>query len=377
MTLSEVRKEIDGIDDELLRLFCRRMDCAKEVARIKAQEHLPVLNPKREQEILEAVGGAAGEYGGAARILFSTMMDVSRALQHDLLCGGEALRGLMQSAGPLPAQPAGGVACPGVEGSFSGEAAWRLFPARSPKFYTTFQEVCDAVTAGEAEFGVLPVENSSAGSVTEVYDLLLRHRFYIVGAADLRVRHVLAAPKGACLAGVRQVYSHPQALRQCAGFLQRHAFDAVPYSNTAVAAEMVSRLPAQSGCAAICSRRAAEQYGLEFLAGDIQDQGDNCTRFLAVSRTLYIPQDADKISLCFALPHTTGSLYRTLARFALHGLNLTKIESRPMEGGSFEYFFYLDFSGSVRSEAVQSLVCALSEELPQFSFLGNYREMES
>lgn len=374
MTLEEIRKEIDQIDGQLLSLFISRMDCARQVAQVKAQQNLPVLNAGREQEILDQVAQEAGPYAGAAKILFSTLMDLSRALQHEALGGGDALRRLISAAPESLSCPhACRIACPGVTGSYSHQAASSFFPEKKIAFYTHFQDVFAAVQSGEAQFGVVPVENSSAGSVIDVYDLILKYRFFIVGAADLPIHHYLAAKPGAKLADIHTVYSHPQGLAQCSEFLSRGKFQICEYSNTAAAAKMVAEQDRLT-VAAICSQQAVDQYGLEVLNGNIQNASNNCTRFIVIAKQPCIPEQADKISLCFSLPHTTGSLYRTLARFALHGLNLTKIESRPIPDKSFEYFFYLDFSGNVRNPEVLSLLCSLSDELPSFSFLGNYKE---
>lgn len=374
MTLEEIRLQIDQIDDQLLDLFMRRMDCAKQVAEVKAREHMPVLNPKREQEILDQVAEKGGEYAGAAKILFATMMDVSRALQHDALGGGEALRQLVENApDAFECGDQRRVACPGVPGSYSHRAAEHFFQHSALDFYTRFEDVFSAVDAGKADFGVVPVENSSAGSVIDVYDLILKYRFFLVGAADLPIHHCLAAKPGAAFDGIHTVYSHPQGLAQCSEFLAKGNYQICEHTNTAAAAEMVSKQEDKQ-IAAICSLQAAKEYGLSVLSENIQNIHNNCTRFIVISKRPCIPVGADKISLCFSLPHTTGSLYRTLARFALHGLNLTKIESRPIPGKQFEYFFYLDFSGNVRSPEVLNLICSLSDELPNFSFLGNYRE---
>ena len=374
MTLEEIRGEIDQIDGQLLSLFTRRMDCARKVAQVKARQNLPVLNAGREQEILDRVGREAGCYEGAAKILFATLMDVSRALQHEALGGGDSLRQLIDaSPEALSCSQTSRIACPGVTGSYSHQAAGSFFPGKNIDFYPHFQDVFAAVQSEVAQFGVVPVENSSAGSVIDVYDLILKYRFFIVGAADLPIRHCLAAKSGSKLNEIDTVYSHPQGLAQCSDFLSRGKFQICEYSNTAAAAKMVAEQDSLS-IAAVCSRQAAEKYGLEILREAVQNARENCTRFIVIAKQPCIPEQADKISLCFSLPHTTGSLYRTLARFALHGLNLTKIESRPIPDKSFEYFFYLDFSGNVRNPEVLSLLCSLSDELPNFSFLGNYRE---
>ncbi len=374
MTLDEVRREIDAVDNQLISLLVRRMSYSEEVAAIKQREHLPVLNTAREEEILRQVGEKGGRFGGALQTVYSNIMSVSRALQHEQLHSGEILRAVILNASrKAPAQPCR-VVCQGVEGAYSSRAARRVFPGCTPVFTTHFEDVFRSIENNSADFGILPVENSSAGSVSDVYDLLLKYRFSIVGGVDVKISHCLAASPGTRFAQIRTVYSHPQGIRQCSEYLEKNHLPTQIYSNTAAAAEMVagSREP----LAAICSREAAERCGLSILAEDIQNSGDNCTRFIVIARELRIPPDADKIGLCFSLPHITGSLYSTLARFAVRGLNLTKIESRPIPGRNFEYFFYLDFTGNVlQSPEVLDLVCALSEELPDFSFLGNYKEL--
>ena len=279
-------------------------------------------------------------------MLYASIMQASRALQHGALHSGKELRRQIQTAGkpillkknrlwPVPAWLA---AFP-----ISGHAA---LPCSKAAFYPVFEDVFSAVDRDEADFGVIPVENSSAGSVSDVYDLLLRYRFSIVGAAHLSIRHFLCASENASLKTVKQVYSHPQALSQCSLKIKAHGLKPVNYSNTAAAAEMVA-MEKNPALAAICSREAAKEYGLNILEENVQNSSANQTRFVAISKALSIPDDADKISLCFSLNHTTGSLYSVLGRFAMLGLNLTKIESRPIPDRKFEhyfeYFFYLDF----------------------------------
>lgn len=375
MTLEEIRKEIDAIDSQLLPLFLARMHCAQQVAQVKSEQHLPVLNSSREDEILESISAKAGEHGDEAKVLYSTILAISRALQHKILDGGSGIRNLINSAPCQSVTTGKNIACPGVPGAFSHQAVQELFPNCSTRFYTTFHDVFQAIENGEADFGLVPVENSSAGSVSEVYDYILNYRFYIVGAATLHIHHCLAVTPGARMEDIQSVYSHPQALAQCSDFISDNGLKAEEYSNTAAAAKMVAQ-KADRSIAAICSKAAANEYGLQILSENIQNSKTNCTRFIVVSRELFIPNDAQKISLCFSLPHTTGSLYSVLARFAMSGLNLTKIESRPIAGKNFEYDFYLDFTGNVRDPKTLDLLCALYSELPRFSFLGNYIEQE-
>lgn len=373
MTLDEIRKKINSIDDQLLPLLTARLDCGREVAAVKQQSGSPVLNPDREREILDRMENRAGEYGREVRVIYAACMEASRSLQHRLLGSGEELRTLIQSA--KDRLPTGGrIACQGAEGAYSHQAALRLFPEGTLSFTPAFGDVFEALQQGAADFGILPVENSSAGSVTEVYDLILKYRFFIAGATTVKIEHCLAAPKGTRRKELQMVYSHPQALAQCSDYLKNNGLTAEPFSNTAAAAKMAAQQGGSIGV--ICSQQAAETYGLVILDRDIQNSHSNCTRFVAVCRNPIIPPDAQKISLCFSLPHTTGSLSGVLSRFAIHGLNLIKIESRPLADKNFEYDFYLDFSGNVKEADTLDLIAALYEELPRFSFLGNYRERE-
>ena len=372
--LSEIRVDIDKIDTELIELFKKRMNCAKEVGLYKKANNIPVLNQQRENEILDSVAERGGEYGSHARLLFSNIMELSRALQHNIICSGQKLRNdILNSSSSLESENFK-VAYQGIKGANGHEATLSLFPNGTPVNYKTFSDVFDAVDKGEVTYGVLPVENSTAGSVSTVYDLILKYRFYIVGALDLPIDYCLAGLKQSEFADIEKVWSHPQSISQCANYIAKNDFEATPCANTAVAARDVAR-EKRLNVAAICSYKAAEEYGLKILDNHLQDNKDNKTRFIVISKKLCIPENANKISLCFSLPHVTGSLYSLLCRFNSLGLNLTKIESRPRSDKEFEYLFYLDFSGNVHSENVIDLICQLNEEMPEFSFLGNYCEL--
>lgn len=377
MGLEELRQEIDGIDQELLKLLLRRMDVSRRVAEEKRKTGTPVLNSKREREILESIGAQSGSFADAMKVIYATIMDVSRASQHQMLGGGAALRWrINQALSKQGGMDSPRVACAGVRGAYAHEAATRLFPTGDSCFCSDFEEVFVAVRDGVADYGVIPVENSTAGSVHEVYDLIVKYRFYVTGALDLPVSHCLLGMKGGRKEDVKKVYSHHQAISQCSDYIKKNNLEAVTYANTAMAAKMVAE-SAEQGSAAIASRQTAELYGLEVLDEGIQTSRNNATRFIVIARELAIQPDADKISLIFSLSHTTGSLYRVLGRFAMCGLNLTKIESRPIQGRAFEYHFYLDFSGHVNEPRIINLLCALSDELPSFSFLGNYKEAQA
>ena len=371
--LDEIRVEIDAIDKELIELFKRRMNCAKEVGLYKQANNIPVLNRKREEEILDRIQQMGGEYGAYARLLYQNIMELSRSLQHNLVHSGEALRSEILSASDTLKTTGVVVAYQGIKGANSHEAALKLFPDADLRNYPSFDDVFEAVDSGEVTYGVLPVENSTAGSVSAVYDLILKHRFFITGALDMKIDYCLGGLRQSEFEDIEIVRSHPQALSQCVSYIGKNGFGAQSCANTAVAARDVAR-EKRLNMAAICPYKAAEEYGLKILDNHLQDDKRNTTRFIVISKTLCIPENANKISLCFSLPHVEGSLYGLLCRFNSLGLNLTKIESRPSATRKFEYIFYLDFTGSVRDDSVIDLLTQLSEEMPDFSFLGNYCE---
>lgn len=376
MDLVELRKQIDEIDSQLIPLLLDRMEVAKGVAQYKVENGIPVLNEKREQEILDNVALKCGEQGDAIKTVFSSIMDASRALQHKIIGGGQVLRDAVTNAVHGTNLTANGepIACQGVDGAYSGKAANALFPDSPVAFHKQFEDVFEAVNQNKARFGIIPVENSTAGSVHESYDLIMKYRFYVVGAYDLKIDHCLCAKEGAKYEDIENVYSHPQALSQCNVFLKNFDFTGINFSNTAAAAKYVSESE-KTNIAAICSESAAKKYGLTILKKGIQNVSNNTTRFIVISKQLVIDDDAEKISLIFSAPHRTGSLYRVLGRFSMTGLNLTKLESRPVANGKFDYYFYVDILGSVRDESTLDLLCALCDELPEFTFLGNYHEV--
>ena len=371
LNLPDIRKEIDAIDSQLLDLFIQRMQAAEKVAMVKKRDGLPITNLKREQEILDAFEERGGDFGSGARTMLATLIDISCAYQQMLLYGEDGkLRKRLMTAGSI--LKGSKIACQGTTGAYSHLAARQFFGEDAePLFFPKFQDVFDAVTEGYTDFGVLPIENTTAGAVDDVYDLLTRHGFYIVGETDVAINHCLLAPKGATMQDIKEVYAHPQALSQCARYIQRHGFETNEYSNNAVAAKHVSRWNDPTK-AAIASSVAGRQFDLDILEEDIQDIDGNQTRFIIISKHLVIREGADKISLTFSLPHQTGSLYRVLSRFAANGMNISKIESRPLKGQNFSYRFYLDFNGNVHDEKVCSLLCALSTEMSHFKFLGTY-----
>lgn len=378
MDLEQLRGELNALDEQLVALYCRRMDIVEQVAAYKIENHLPVFHPQREQQVLDRVQRMADEpYRDGARMLYTTLMDISKAHQHRLLAGQDCdgmLRQRIAEAlthpGELPEN--GRVACQGVPGAYSHEAACRLFKNPDLHFYPEFSDAIAAVENGEADYAVLPIENSSAGSVGAVYDLICRRNLFIVRALVLPVSHCLLTLPGARIAEITDIYSHEQCLRQCAGYLRLHPqYQAHIASNTAAAAKAVAE-GKNPHAAALASAACARLYHLQIAEEAIQDAAHNFTRFIVISRDLQITEKAGRISLSLTLPHVTGSLYRLISRFALCSLNLTKLESRPLPGTDFEFLFYFDFEGSVRDPNVIDLLSSLEGEVANLRFLGNY-----
>ncbi len=367
MSLDEIRLKIDEIDRQLVPLLKQRMECSLEVARIKNAESLPVYHPQREKEILDRVEAEGGEnYGIYIRNIYRNMMAVSRALQNDVLYeDSDFAKTLLSYPTELNYKK---IICQGTTGAFSHAAANKMFPNATPEFSEHFEDVFKAVQSGDSVIGVLPVENSTAGSVNTVYDLILKYNHYIVKSTAIDITQNLLTVGDE--SQVKTVYSHPHALKQCKQYIDKCGLVAVEYENTALAAKFVKELNNPT-VAAIGSETAAESFGLKVARRAIQDNSDNITRFVAISKKPFISPDSNTVSLAFVIPHEKGSLSEILTRFNNCGLNLTKIESRPL-GHGFEYKFYLDFSGNIREEHTLKLLSALKSELSAFVFLGNY-----
>lgn len=369
MSLDEIRSKIDSIDRELIPLFKKRMECSLEVARIKSRENLPIYHPGRENEILNRVAETAGEeYGAYISSIYRSMLAASRSLQSNTLYENSDFA---KSLHALPTEADySRVICQGAEGAFSHAAAKKMFPGKNPEFLMSFEDVFKAVEQDENAVGVLPVENSTAGSVNPVYDLILKYKHCIVKATAIDVAQNLLTVGSADK--VKTVYSHPHAIKQCEKYIASHKLEAISFENTALAAKFVAENN-NPEIAAIGSAEAASLYGLTVAVKAIQDEPDNITRFIAVSKKPFIAPNSNTVSLAFTIPHETGSLYSMLGRFADCGLNLTKIESRP-SGHGFEYKFYIDFSGNINDEHTVNLLSSLKSELSYFVFLGNYAE---
>ena len=378
MDLQSLRDEIDGIDGQLLDLFLKRMETAGKVAAYKKEHALTTLQQGREREILSRVTKAAGDKAGYAKILFSTLMDLSRSYQNRLLKDRSALKEEIKAA--LESTPKlfpdrGTVACQGVEGAYSQIACDKLFAMPDIVYVRSFEGVFQAVEQGLCEYGVLPIENSSHGTVSEVYDLMRHYKFHILRSIKVQINHMLLANPGAKKETIREIFSHEQALGQCAAYLKQFPDAKITVvENTAVAAKRVGE-SGRTDVAAISSRDCAALYGLAILEEDVQDAASNFTRFICITKELRIYPGASRISLMLSLPHRPGALYAMIAKFSALGLNLIKIESRPIPGRDFEFLFYFDMEASVYSDEVLSLLGELSEEPELFILLGCYSEV--
>ena len=379
MELSELRKEIDSIDDQLVKLFCQRMDVAARVAEYKKENDLPIYHPAREREKLRDVSEKAGsEMADYTRVLYSMLFELSRSYQSKQ---NGRISGLYQQISDsfastpklFPQNPM--VACQGVEGAYSQIACEKIFKSPSILYFKSFDGVFSAIEQGLCEYGILPIENSTAGSVNSVYDLMIKHNFSIVRTFRLKIDHDLLVNPGTSLSDIKEIYSHEQAISQCATFLKSLPnAKVIPVENTAVAARMVAQSH-RKDVAALSSHSCAELYGLDCLASSVQDKGNNRTRFICISKNLEIYPGADKTSIMMTLPHRPGSLYKVLARMYVLGINVTKLESRPTPDREFEFMFYFDLETSIYSEEFVQLICELDDLCEKFKYLGSYSEV--
>ena len=378
MELSEIRTKIDAVDDQLLELFLERMALSEEVAAYKNEHCLPILNKAREREILAKVTRKAGDKERYAYHLYSTLFELARSRQAELISAptkvGARVKAALASGGEVFPQT-GMVACQGVEGANSQAACDRIFPRGNIVYVKSFGAVVSAVESGLCKFGVLPIENSSNGSVRAVYQLLQEHDLSVVRSTRLCIRHELLALPGTRPEDITEIYSHEQAIGQCSKFLGGlKDVKVIPCGNTALAAKMV----AESGnphAAAISSHPCAALYGLECVNGHIQDSDNNYTRFICVTKDPVIYAGANKISLIIALDNKPGALYEVLSKLAALDIDMTKLESCPVAGSDFEFIFFLELEASVKDPSVQACLQEMERSCAQFQFLGGYAEV--
>lgn len=374
-TLEELRVRLDEIDDQIVNLYEQRMEICAHVGEYKIQTGKKVLDRQREKEKLENVAGKTSNPFNKKGVteLYEQLMSMSRKLQYEQLVKAGALGRLpFIQVDSLDADQAR-VVFPGTEGAYSEAAMKRYFGENCNSFYVrTFREAMEAIEDGAADFAVLPIENSTAGAVDEMYDLLVEFENYIVGETVIPIRHTLSGLPGASLKDVKTVYSKGVALMQATHFLDAHSsWQRINVANTAIAAKKVveDQDPSQ---AAVCSAYAAKVHGLQVLVDNINDNEHNSTRFIVVTNQKIFLKHASKISICLEVSHESGSLYRVLSHFIYNDLNMTKIESRPIEGRDWEYRFFIDFEGNMADGAVKNAIRGLREECRNLRILGNY-----
>ena len=374
MDLLECRNKLDVIDKQIVKLFEERMDICGKVAETKIASGKAVYDAEREKQKLDAVSAMAdSEFNQVAvRELFSQMMSISRKYQYSILAEhGRAMKLGFERLDQLPMEGVR-VVHQGVEGAYSHAAAIQYFGEKAEIYHVArFEDAMKEVQLGNADYAVMPIENSSAGAVIDMYDLLTRYDNYIVAETFLPVNHALLGVPGAKLSDVKTVFSHPQALMQCSAFLNDNGLKQISVENTAVAAKRVVEEGDKSQ-AAIASEIAGKLYGLELLKPFIQNNQGNTTRFVILANRKVYQKDAGKISLCFELPHKSGSLYNMLGNFIYNGVNMMMIESRPIPGKNWEYRFFVDIEGNLQDAGVKNALRGIGAEAQNFKILGNY-----
>ncbi len=379
MNISEYREQIDQIDSQLIELFCKRMDVAAGIADYKRQNGLPVLDPKREQQkIIATIEKTPDNFKDYTPILFNMLFALSRSYQTRLNGGDGELAGQINEALETTSQMLpdhATVACQGIEGANSQAACNKLFRYPDTKFYPSFSGVFSAVENGSCAYGIVPLENSTAGSVSAVYDLMMKHHFYIASSIRLKINHNLLVKPGTKMSDIREIYSHPQAIAQCSEFLNGLTdVRVVPAENTAVAAKMVAESD-RNDVAALASEICMQYYGLECLMPNVQNVDNNYTRFICITKNLQIFPGANRTSLMATLKHEPGALYNMLSKFYSHGINLIKLESRPLPNRDFEFMFYFDLDTSIYSTKLLDLLQELPASCETFQYLGSYSEV--
>ncbi len=373
--LSKIRDEIDDIDGKIVELFEKRLELVAQVAEYKMAVGKPVLDRKREQEKQERLAALTQSEFSKKSIheLFKQIMAICRKRQYQLLVqGGKGENTAFEVKEALELSEAR-VVYQGVEGAYSQMAMEAFFGKDPDAFHVeTWREAMEAIQKGTADYAVLPIENSSAGIVSENYDLLVEYDHYIVGEQVIPIHHALLGLPGTELSDITCVYSHPQALMQCVDFLDEHKeWERISLKNTALSAKKVLE-DGQRNQAAIANPLTADIYGLQVLAESINYSEENCTRFIIVTGKQIYRKNAGKISICFEVPHESGTLYRILSHFIYNDLNMNKIESRPIKNKSFEYRFFVDFEGNLGDGAVQNALKGVREEALELRILGNY-----
>jgi len=377
--LDEYRKELDQIDENMTQLLEARMRVAEKIAAYKHEHHVPVLDARREREILDRITREASpDMAYYTRTMYSNIMEMSKdhqrkAVQEDTPLVQKIKKAIEETPKVFPETAT--IACAGVLGAYAQQACDKLFKMPQIMYLKNFNGVFAAVDSGLCQYGVIPVENSTAGSVNQIYDLMMKYNFYIVKSVKLKIDHSLLAKKGTKREDIKEIYSHEQAVLQCDDYLKKFPHAKITLCNTtAEAAKMVAESERED-VAALASYECGLLYGLHYLEEDVQDHGNNFTRFICISKNLEIYPGADKVSLKIEVSHKPGSLYNVLARFNSLGINIFKLESRPIPKRDFDYMFYFDIDANAYSEEFIRLMNQLEELTHDYKYLGSYMEI--
>ena len=375
--IEDYRNRIDEIDKEITKLFEERMDTVINIANYKKDRNLPIFNRDREDEVINKNVGYLknNDYAEETRKFFISLMEVSRELQSRKMLEAEEVIEKKANLAEIKGTKQGKVGFFGVPGSFSEEAMLKYFGnIENPNAYDEFEDIFLAVKNDEIKYGILPIENSSTGAISQVYDLIYKYGFYIVGEECIKINQNLIGIKGTTLDTIKEVYSHPQPIEQSSEFLKKHSdWKLIPFHSTAVSAKLISDLKDTSKVA-IASNRAANIYGLDIIEANINNQSDNSTRFIIISKSLETDESCNKVSVVFSLEHKAGTLYKLLRHFAENNINMMKIESRPMEKGAWKYFLYIDFEGNIESEKVVIALKLIEQSSAYFKLIGGYKK---
>lgn len=375
------RDEINQIDDDIIRLFQERMDVVSNIAKYKKENNIPILDLVRERKKLSEIQSKSPkELETYANVLYSLLLEISRSYQ-DRLINTEnnlynSIKDAIKESTNISFPKNAMVACQGVDGSYSQIACDRMFGNANIMFFDTFDKVFSAIEKGLCSYGILPIENSTSGSIKDVYDLMIKHNFYIVRSIRIKVDHNLFVKDGVSLSEVNEIFSHDQAIAQCSDFLATLGKNVKITSceNTAVASKMVAESDRRD-IAALSSSFCSKLYGLKRLKESVQNNNNNYTRFICISKKLEIYPGADKSSIMMTLQHKPGSLYRVLANIYSIGINLIKLESRPIPNRDFEFAFYFDLETSVYSDEFTQLISNLDKISEDFRYFGSYSEV--
>jgi chorismate mutase/prephenate dehydratase len=378
MELQECREKIDIIDKQLVKLFQERMDIAAAIAEYKKENNLPITDTGRERSKLSDIEKQTkNEYLTYMDALYSMIFELSRSHQRKLTgekndLADKISKAISETDKLFPERAL--VACQGTEGAYSQQACEKMFSSPDIMYFNSFEGVFSAIDNGLCRYGILPLENSTAGSVNKIYDLMMKYDFSIVKSTRLKIDHSLLVNKGVKFSEIKEIYSHEQAIAQCENFLKNiEGVKIIPCDNTATAAKYVFE-SGRRDVAALSARSCAELYGLECIRNAVQDQGSNYTRFICISKKLEIYPGADKTSIMLVLRHRPGALYKVLARLFALGININKLESRPLPNSDFEFMFYFDLETSIYSENFPIIFDELSEMCSTFRYLGSYSE---